>query len=85
MIYIAIMSGTVGVLYALWGQGPFWRGFVVGVGVGVGVWVAVGFGLESMSDRIFLGSDGVFGLRPIPDDGVRGGAALRADGRTWSV
>ena len=23
--------------------------------------------------------------RPIPDDGVRGGAALRADGRTWSV
>lgn len=31
------------------------------------------------------GSDGVFGLRPIPDDGVRGGAALRADGRTWSV
>jgi uncharacterized protein RhaS with RHS repeats len=32
-----------------------------------------------------LGSDGVFGLRPIPDDGVRGGAALRADGRTWSV
>ena len=31
------------------------------------------------------GSDGVFGLRPIPDDGVRGGAALRADGTTWSV
>lgn len=31
-----------------------------------------------------LESDGVFGLRPIPEDGVRGGAALRADGRTWS-
>lgn len=32
-----------------------------------------------------VGSDGVFGLRPIPDVGVRGGAGLRADGRTWSV
>jgi DNA-binding GntR family transcriptional regulator len=38
-----------------------------------------------LAERSSLGSDGVFGLRPISDDGVRGGAALRADGRTWSV
>jgi transposase len=42
-------------------------------------------GVALIRDLYAIEADGVFGLRPIPDDGVRGGAALRADGRTWSV
>ena len=70
------------VLYALFGTS---RTLAVGPVAVISLMTAAAIAplvATGMADQ--LGSDGVFGLRPIPEGGVRGGAALRADGRTWS-